>query len=65
MTENEQQKFRAYLEQKWHTPKEEKPEWTSFDSVKKELAEIGEKQLISPNKLNYLEKFFEERFDTK
>jgi exodeoxyribonuclease-1 len=65
MTEYEQQKFRTYLEQKWHTPKEEKPEWTTFDDVERELAEIGEKQLISAEKLNDLKKFYEELSDTK
>lgn len=50
-----------YLRDKWLTPADDKPKWTSFETAENDLLEIEEKRLVSTEILETWKTFFESR----
>lgn len=50
-----------YLRNKWLTPADDKPKWTSFETVKNDLLEIEEKGMATVDVIEDWRAFFEDR----
>ena len=51
LAEQSREQFRSYVREKWNTPAESKPDWTTFES-----AFVDIEKLLEEDKINHAQK---------